>query len=170
MILTTIDEISKEASYFLRVLGEENLKINKIDWMKRATKTLGKAKIYFQPNMKYELYFSTILWEKSSVSLRKEAIAHEVCHLVNVKQEIEKKGRYTDDQHGYNWECLMKKAGFKNPIKKHSLVLDKSITHPHKAYCKCGAVSCLTTIKFNRIKKGLRYRCRVCKDTVRLFP
>lgn len=87
-----------------------------------------------------------------------QTMAHELAHLVAwAAQGREAKG------HGYAWSNIMRKLGYE-PDRTHDLDVS---AHRHLALCRCKA-HYLTTFKRNKIKRGVKYRCKKCKTDLEL--
>ena len=88
-----------------------------------------------------------------------EVLVHELCHMA-VSQRWPRAR-----PHGQRWKSLMTKFGFK-PLRCHDLVPEK--LHRQRRWplkCLCGEHQ-VSTVIFNRIKKGARYRCRACRNVL----
>jgi SprT protein len=86
-----------------------------------------------------------------------EVLVHELCHMaVSIRWP-------TARPHGQKWKKLMTHMGFP-PNRCHNLIPARA--HRQKRWplrCVCREHQ-VTTVIFNRIKKGTKYRCRHCKN------
>ncbi len=91
-----------------------------------------------------------------------EVLLHEICHFaVGLRWP-------TAAPHGQKWKKLMNLCGVV-PKRCHELVPMRRHSQKRWAYsCAC-RVHNVTTLISNRIKKGLRYKCKKCGSPLSLF-
>jgi predicted SprT family Zn-dependent metalloprotease len=126
---------------------------------RRFTSKLGLA-TYYRNDKRGVLQFSLPLWERATERDKYEVVVHETCHIV---------ARYLypfmTRHHGWEWKHLMIKCGLE-PKRCHSI--DRT------GLVKTVAVSCgcmthqITTNRLTRMKKGKKYMCMKCKNTIQL--
>lgn len=98
------------------------------------------------------------LWERMSEEERRNTLFHEIAHIAAYLI-------HGETGHGYHWKKLMLDAG-ENPSVYHNFDVS-GIKNYHTVRCDCKEHS-VGPIQYNRILKGRKYRCKLCKSFVRL--
>ena len=121
----------------------------------------GQANSYYNKirlNLKaFEIEFEDML---------EQTVPHEVCHLYARTHNNDRRIK----PHGREWKACMEVLGLK-PSRCHTYGLEKARAVRRWAYyCDCdeicGNKHNVSTIIHNRIKRGRRYRCGRCKQTL----
>lgn len=95
--------------------------------------------------------------------LLEEIIVHEMCHLA-----VARRFPYAR-AHGQKWQKLMAQMGYV-PKRCHEIPVEKRNAHRRwQAYCPCQTHS-ITTVLYNRLRKGARYQCVKCRKLLLLKP
>lgn len=137
-------------------------------WNKKLTSTIGMAYYVWADSFAIPTHIelSPLLFLKAPIEERKQTIFHEVAHCVDY---------YTGNfdrhaPHGPSWRTLMIKAGMK-PERCHNVKIERKNRKQkwrHKAKCSCEEGINVTKICYNRIKQGIKYVCRKCKNEITL--
>jgi len=91
-----------------------------------------------------------------TVAALEETLVHELCHLAVYRRFP------TAEAHGQKWQRLMGLCGFK-PRRCHDYHVEKRIQHRRwPVECACTGHQ-VPTITYNRILKGIQYRCLKCR-------
>jgi len=131
----------------------------KIFWQfKPIACRLGQATYYFKLKSGL-LDFNSLLWERADEQTKYETVIHEVCHIIAPYRF----GRIKP--HGIEWQFMMRLNKLE-PKRCHSVdVSDIRKKRRQQATCFCGPRE-ISTIVFNKIKKGYSYRCRKCNGPI----
>lgn len=126
---------------------------------KRFTKRLGDA----NPNNRV-IRFSYPLWERASLEERKEVVVHETCHIIATTKAWHSKS-YISDPHGIEWQTAMKRAGYENPSKFHTIdrkdLKKNYLTH----YIQCACVKRRVTSEMFDVILEQEWACSKCGET-----
>ncbi len=110
---------------------------------------------------RYDLNFNMVLLRENSDKFAITVI-HECAHLV-----ARKVYGMRIKPHGKQWRIVMQKLGISEPKRCHSYDISKSSTLKRKYIYRC---SCrdhrFTSIRHNRAKKGTKYHCTKCLETL----
>jgi len=90
----------------------------------------------------------------------REVIPHEIAHLL--AYTLHGKVR----PHGREWQRLMHEVFTIAPRRTHDFSLEALPAQRHAYRCGCSEHQ-LTTIRHNRIQRGVEYRCRHCQQPLR---
>ncbi len=128
-----------------------------IEFNKRFTSRMGDAN-----GRKMLIRLSAPLWTVASEKQKRETVIHELCHIVDYY--IHERSSH----HGEPWKILMRQCGLE-PQRCH--VVDtakfKKKRMRYRYACSCGK-GVTTKVAYNRIKRGVVYRCRTCKEEITL--
>jgi len=93
----------------------------------------------------------------------RQTVAHELAHLV--AYELHGRNAWS---HGPDWQRIMLLFGV-TPDRCHALDVSalKRRHKTHKVYCKCPNKH-VKTIRYNKMRRGVVYRCGVCNSTIYL--
>jgi len=89
-----------------------------------------------------------------------EVVPHEVAHLL--AYTLYGKVR----PHGREWQELMRQVFAVSPSRTHDFSLEPLPSRRHVYRCGCTEHH-LTTIRHNRIRQGVEYRCRHCRQLLK---
>ncbi len=99
--------------------------------------------------------------EKFEDEIINQTLPHELAHLY-VDHHYKRRTR----PHGKEWQQAMIKMGLE-PKRCHSLALTPSRKTQRFAYgCRC-TTHIVGVVRHNRIRRGVRYHCRDCGETLR---
>ncbi len=130
----------------------------KIEWSNKMKTTAGTASGKI-------ITISNKLWLAANEEQRKELIIHETCHLVNyeINKDIE---HYS---HGKEWQDLMRRCGYYNPQRCHTIPVIRNKKRYFLYTCGCENGRYVHKIKvrthnlIQKCKHGERLVCNVCK-------
>lgn len=161
------NEVRNQILQFLQVVKHEHLaKQIGIQWSTRMTRKMGEATEFENPNScplktKYLLKFSIIFWVHATPEERKETVIHEMAHVLCFHLYPNMK-----IYHGAEWLEIMGKFGYKDASKYTTVKIPEKF-QPKRFSVKCGCREHQVTIKIiNQMKKGITYRCSVCKGLI----
>jgi SprT protein len=164
---TTTNEIRDLVSETFARLGCPELdRVTRVEWNGRFTRRMGDAR-YMANHIRgtHRVRFSTPLWPRASVEERRETVIHEACHIAAA--HIYGPGVQA---HGREWKALMRKAGAKGD-RCHRVdrtgLQRRTVRVP--AYCGCMTHQ-ITKARRTKMRKGIAYRCRRCRQELRLTP
>jgi len=95
-------------------------------------------------------------------------VIHECCHVI--AEYLFGPG----PAHGSKWRTLMKRCGYPNATRCHTVNRDGIATRRQAARrvywlaCGCPDGVMLGRVQFQRLRTGTRYHCRRCRQPVRL--
>lgn len=96
----------------------------------------------------------------TNIRVAEIVLVHELCHLV-----IAQRWPYAQ-AHGQKWKKLMIMLGF--PPKAHHNLPVPNMVHQRRWPIKCDCQTHLiATVTYNRIRKGVLYTCKSCKQVLR---
>jgi len=132
-----------------------------IEWNSRFTRRMGDGVLYRGPDgkpYKARIRLSIPLFQRATESEQLNTVYHEACHIIT----FAKFGRV--QAHGWQWKSCMLRCG-ETPKRCHNV--DRSgllrRTQYYTAVCNCENGLQISKIIYNRIKQGVKYRCRTCK-------
>lgn len=108
------------------------------------------------------LRFNPILLEENPEAFMAQTVPHEVAHVVVGR--LFPRAR----PHGEEWKQVMRLFGA-DPQRCHQFDTSRATTRRLRRFtyrCDCREHA-LTTIRHNRVKKGMRYLCRDCGSALR---
>ena len=127
----------------------------------RMRTTAGRA--YFKQNL---IELNLRLFLNLSDLEKKEVVIHEISHLISFQY-------FHHTAHGKPFKEVLKKLGAKNLSAFHSYNVQhlKNKTKLFKYYCGCETSESNTIgrIRYNRIMKGYKYRCKKCDFIIKLI-
>jgi SprT protein len=126
-----------------------------IEFSEQLTSTAGKA--YFGRN---HIKLSTKLLKLNGEAFVNDTPGHEAAHLISFKLY----GRQGTG-HGARWSSVMRAIG-QTPTRCHSLITPEK-TNTVSASCSCTTHQ-ISTIRANRMRRGMTYVCRNCKTQLTL--
>ena len=151
-VLTHIELICNEAKL---IYGKSPV-ISKVRFDKRGT----VAGTCTYNNGKFELNFNKILLKEYRYEFIHETVTHEVAHAID--WVVNRKSG-----HSKTWKDIMVRFGAK-PNRLHSYNVDKCRVVKAKYVYECDCTKHnLTSIRHNRAKKGVVYRCKLCKTPLK---
>lgn len=149
------------------------------EWNESFIRRMGDAarmpplKITVKPLERFRVRFSTPLWPRASAEDRRETVIHEVCHVVDMWRSLSDPTWQRDGKHGASWRKLMRECGVE-PKRCHSVDrtgLPGVRRAPRtQVYCGCPNGLTLAPIQYGKLQRGAKYRCRKCKQHLRLSP
>lgn len=134
------------------------------EWSSRMSKTIANAGIKYGQRT---IRVNQDAWPFMDESKRDETIVHEVCHHI-----AEYKYGREAWNHGIAWCNAMITCGYSPKVYANEGDIGEgykqAIAHKVKGRrktvrCGCGSHE-VSTIIFNRMRKGYGYRCRTCKQ------
>lgn len=87
-----------------------------------------------------------------------KTLTHEIAHL-------QAWATYRDRGHGAGWKRVMRQLGLK-PERCHNYSLEGTGIDYTLVYCNCARPIEMRTRQANKMRSGIKYRCRICKETL----
>lgn len=160
-MLSELRQIAEEVTAKYLAVAEEKLGyaggMPNITFYKKG-RAAGRA--YYREN---RVAFNEVLFSENQSSFIERTIPHELAHLVSVGVYGEKRG----GGHGKAWKHVMGNVFKCDPSRCHEY--DMSNAYARKTFpyiCDCGP-TVLTSVRHNRVQKGVVYYCGKCKTNVR---
>lgn len=150
-----------EASYNFEQSVQDWTPSIRLEFSNRMTRAMGYAKYrsppYSRTSPTYQITLSAPLFMRADTQERENTIIHEYCHLLD-------KFLYGSmDQHGPNWQNLMKKLGFE-PTRCHNVNIEGLRTEYFRN-CPCGARLRFGPTIYRKMKAGQIRGCGRCRKT-----
>ena len=131
----------------------------RFEFNNRFTRRLGDASY-----LKRQIRLSGPLWPRATAEEKRHVVIHETCHII---------ARYKFGgqikPHGVEWRQCMVKAG-EEPKRCHNVDrtgLKRQTSHV-SVNCGCDNPPKVTKHLATKMRKGIRYRCRICKQRISL--
>lgn len=149
--------INETIEYVKNTLGYPRLPII-VQWNGRFTRRMGDAQFIRGVGI---VRLSKKLWERANDEQRRQTIIHEVCHVIQRVQDLEK--GYRSPPHGWQWQALMRRCG-QRPDRCHTV--DRTgIVRTYSVRCACGVHQVGKTV-YRRMLNGQKYQCKKCRQKV----
>jgi SprT protein len=138
-----------------------------VRWNSRFTARMGDAK-WFPAKDRGVIRLSVPLWPKATPAERIETVIHETCHVIADY-------RFGPRQaHGPHWRALMRLCGYRNATRCHAVARDEIAARRrqtrmvYKLACGCPDGVALGRVQYRRLRAGVKYHCRTCRQGIRL--
>ena len=125
---------------------------------KRFTKRLGDA----NPNTRH-IRLSTPLWERASDEQKTEVIVHEVSHIICMHNAWQER-KYIHDPHGVEWQEIMRRAGYNNPSKYHTINREGLKRKYTQYYLQCNCARRRVTSHMHALILDKQWHCDKCGE------
>lgn len=109
------------------------------------------------------LRFNRTLLRENRQAFMDEIVPHEMAHWLVFHLEEGMRAR----PHGREWQTVMRKLYGLKPITTHRFDIARSSPAPYLYRCRCETAHRFTGRRHSLVRKGTRYRCRVCRATLR---
>ncbi len=137
----------------------------RVAWGARFTARMGDAR-WDAVRKAGLIRLSAPLWPKASEAERRETVIHEACHVI----ADFKFGR--NQGHGDGWRHMMMLCGYPDAKRCHAVDREAIVRRRQqsrvKARCACPDGVSVGPTQARRIRAGVAYHCRHCRQRVEL--
>lgn len=162
----TLEEIRAEVERACRACGVPEMAAKiVVSWNGRFTARMGDAR-WDRRRGQGLIRLSVPLWPKASREEQRETVIHEVCHVIADAVYHGNMG------HGPKWQRMMKLCGYPEARRCHAV--DREAIRARRqqqqvlAACGCPDGVQLGPVQARRLRAGVAYHCRRCRQVVRL--
>ncbi len=137
-------------------------------WSSRFISRMGDAR-WDQVEGIGMIRLSRPLWPKASDLERRETVIHETCHVIADCRFGGKQG------HGPRWRQMMALCGYLHPTRCHGVDSDTIRQRRERrrvdvlARCGCASGVVLGPVQARRVRAGVVYCCRKCRQRVAIM-
>ena len=137
-----------------RMVYGKDIPMPNIKFSNRMTTTAGK---WQRKNYQYNVVFSLPIMDNNDThAFCEDTVIHEIAHHVDYIA-------HGSTGHNQRFYGVMRMLGHKNPTRCHSFEVQRRKTKTHKYVCRgCGQIMELSTVRHNRVLRGVRYKHNAC--------